>query len=141
MTEPVPETQPSVEAEAEQLPPRREPVFNMPGMVVAFIAICVIAHFVRLLRPRRAAELSGCCCMRRSSRSSTSGQLPVEFLSGGGAGHLFAAAWQHRASRRQHDLACRLRLAARQPHRTVALRALLDRHLDRRGRPALHRST
>lgn len=46
MTEPVPETQPSVEADTEQLPPRREPVFNMPGVVVAFIAICVIVYFV-----------------------------------------------------------------------------------------------
>jgi membrane associated rhomboid family serine protease len=42
MTEPVPETQPYQEPDAEQEPPRRrEPVFNMPGVVIAFIAICV----------------------------------------------------------------------------------------------------
>lgn len=27
--------------------PRREPVFNLPGVVIAFIAICVVAHLVR----------------------------------------------------------------------------------------------
>ena len=48
MTEPVPETQPSSEADAEQQPRRREPVFNMPGVVIAFIVLCVGIHLVRL---------------------------------------------------------------------------------------------
>ena len=48
MTEPVPETQPSTEADAEQEPRRREPVFNMPGVVIAFIVLCVGIHLVRL---------------------------------------------------------------------------------------------
>ena len=51
MTEPVPEaqprqTQPDAEPDAGQEPRRREPVFNIPGVVMAFIAICVIAYFV-----------------------------------------------------------------------------------------------
>lgn len=46
MTEPVPETNSSIEPDVEEAPPRREPVFNMPGVVIAFIAICVGAYFV-----------------------------------------------------------------------------------------------
>lgn len=47
MTEPVPETQTGdIPPDAEQGPRRREPVFNMPGVVIAFIAICVAAYFV-----------------------------------------------------------------------------------------------
>ena len=28
--------------------PRREPVFNLPGVVIAFIAVCVLVHLVRI---------------------------------------------------------------------------------------------
>ena len=78
MTEPVPETQPSVEAEAEQLPPHREPVFNMPGVVVAFIAICVIAYFVSnyVLDERQYFWL---LLHAAFIPILYSGQLPVEF--------------------------------------------------------------
>jgi membrane associated rhomboid family serine protease len=53
MTEPVPETQPSQTQEGagpddEQEPRRREPVFNMPGVVIAFIVACVGIHLLRL---------------------------------------------------------------------------------------------
>jgi membrane associated rhomboid family serine protease len=49
MTEPVPEGAPSSEADAaDGEPPRREPVFNMPRVVVALIAICVGIHLLRL---------------------------------------------------------------------------------------------
>jgi membrane associated rhomboid family serine protease len=57
MTEPVPETQPGqtqpggephAGPDAEQEPRRREPVFNLPGVVIAFIVACVGIHLVRL---------------------------------------------------------------------------------------------
>lgn len=46
MTEPVPETQPNAEPDDNREPRRREPVFNLPGVVIAFIAICVATYFV-----------------------------------------------------------------------------------------------
>lgn len=50
MTEQVPETptgqnQPGGGHDAGQEPRRREPVFNMPAVVIAFIAICVATYF------------------------------------------------------------------------------------------------
>jgi len=48
MTEPVPDGYPSSATDEEREPPRREPVFNMPGVVIAFIAICASIHLVRL---------------------------------------------------------------------------------------------
>jgi membrane associated rhomboid family serine protease len=45
MTEPVPETQPNTEPDNSREPRRREPVFNLPGVVIAFIAICVAGYF------------------------------------------------------------------------------------------------
>ena len=47
MTEPSPEA-PTGGAPAEERPSRREPVFNLPRVVVVFIAICTIVHLVRL---------------------------------------------------------------------------------------------
>jgi membrane associated rhomboid family serine protease len=53
MTEPVPEaqpgqTQPGAEPDAGQEPRHREPVFNIPGVVMAFIVACVGIHLLRL---------------------------------------------------------------------------------------------
>lgn len=47
MTEPVPEGHPR-ETDADRAPPRREPMFNIPGVVIAIIAICAGIHLVRL---------------------------------------------------------------------------------------------
>jgi membrane associated rhomboid family serine protease len=47
MTEPVPDTPSAdIEPSAGQEPRRQEPVFNIPGVVLAFIAICGAAYFV-----------------------------------------------------------------------------------------------
>ena len=43
MTEPDPDT-PANAPEAEEAPARREPVFNLPWIVTAFVAICVAVH-------------------------------------------------------------------------------------------------
>ena len=48
MTEPTPDGYPSSETDADREPPRREPVFNMPRVVIALIAICVGIHLLRL---------------------------------------------------------------------------------------------
>lgn len=44
MTEPVPETSPNAEPD-DNREARREPVFNLPGIVIAFITICVVGYF------------------------------------------------------------------------------------------------
>jgi membrane associated rhomboid family serine protease len=44
MTEPPDETEPGPDEAGG--PARREPVFNLPGVVIAFIAVCVGAYFV-----------------------------------------------------------------------------------------------
>ncbi len=46
MTDSVPETPPQTAPEPEE--PRREPVFNLPRVVMAFIAVCVVLHLIRL---------------------------------------------------------------------------------------------
>jgi membrane associated rhomboid family serine protease len=88
MTEPVPETQPyetqtgqtqpGTEPGSEQEPRRREPVFNMPGVVLAFIGICVAAYFVSnyLLDERQYFWL---LLHAAFIPILYSGQLPVEF--------------------------------------------------------------
>lgn len=83
MTEPVPETQtgqtrPGAEPDAGQEPRRREPVFNIPGVVIAFIAICVAAYFVSnyLLDERQYFWL---LLHAAFIPILYSGQLPVEF--------------------------------------------------------------
>ena len=48
MTEPVPETHEGAEPDDGEEPRRREPVFNLPGVVIAFIVACVGVHLVRL---------------------------------------------------------------------------------------------
>lgn len=48
MTEPVHETQGPDEPDGVEEPQRREPVFNLPGVVIAFIVACVGIHLVRL---------------------------------------------------------------------------------------------
>jgi membrane associated rhomboid family serine protease len=48
MREPAPESPPDLAAGGEIAPPRREPVFNLPLVVIALIAVCVIVHLVRL---------------------------------------------------------------------------------------------
>jgi membrane associated rhomboid family serine protease len=84
MTEQVPETppgqnQPEAGPDAEQEPRRREPVFNMPGVVIAFIAICVVAYFVMtyLLDEEQYFWL---LLHAAFIPILYSGQLPVEFL-------------------------------------------------------------
>jgi membrane associated rhomboid family serine protease len=46
MNDPLPDTPKDVDADAAGDPPHREPVFNLPGIVIAFIAICVGAHVI-----------------------------------------------------------------------------------------------
>lgn len=46
MTEPVAETPQSAQEQEEQR--RREPIFNLPAIVVAFIVVCTGVHLVRL---------------------------------------------------------------------------------------------
>ncbi len=128
----------NVEADAEQLPPRREPVFNMPGVVVAFIAICVIASSRQATTSSTSGNISGCCCTRRSSRSSMSGQLPVEFypVAGPVTYSLLHGSIAHLAVNMIWLAAFGSPLANRiGPLRFVLV---LGRHLDRSGRPALH---
>jgi membrane associated rhomboid family serine protease len=48
MSEPAPESPSDVAVEGDQAPPRREPVFNLPAVVIALIALCVIVDLVRL---------------------------------------------------------------------------------------------
>ncbi|MDQ2634812.1 MAG: rhomboid family intramembrane serine protease [Pseudomonadota bacterium] len=48
MTEPVPEIPPDQNQTGEQEARRREPVFNMPGVVIALIVVCVGIHLARL---------------------------------------------------------------------------------------------
>ena len=48
MTEPVPDAHPSSEIDAGHEPRRREPMFNMPRVILGFIAICVGVHLLRL---------------------------------------------------------------------------------------------
>ena len=48
MTEPGPDIPTNPTEEAEAAPVRREPVFNLPPVVTAFVAICVAVHLVRL---------------------------------------------------------------------------------------------
>jgi membrane associated rhomboid family serine protease len=48
MTEPAPESQARAEPAEGEGPRRREPMFNLPGVVTAFIVACVGIHLVRL---------------------------------------------------------------------------------------------
>ncbi|MEP9388225.1 rhomboid family intramembrane serine protease [Mesorhizobium sp. KR9-304] len=48
MTEPVPEIQAGGDPGEGEEPRRREPIFNLPGVVIAFIIACVGIHLVRL---------------------------------------------------------------------------------------------
>ena len=48
MTEPVPDIPTDGAQETEEAPARREPVFNLPPVVAAVIALCVTVHFIRL---------------------------------------------------------------------------------------------
>ena len=48
MTEPVPEAPESAEPDDGEERRRREPMFNLPGVVIAFIVACVGIHLVRL---------------------------------------------------------------------------------------------
>ena len=48
MTEPVPESHEGTEPDGGEEPRRREPVLNLPGVVIAFIVACVGVHLVRL---------------------------------------------------------------------------------------------
>jgi membrane associated rhomboid family serine protease len=48
MTEPAPESPSDLAAEGEKAPAPREPLFNLPLVVIALIALCVIVDLVRL---------------------------------------------------------------------------------------------
>lgn len=48
MTDAAPQSPAGEQSPPDEMPARREPVFNIPQVVLAFIGICVIIHLVRL---------------------------------------------------------------------------------------------
>jgi len=51
-------TEPSVEEPRAEEPPAREPVFNLPAIVIAFIAACVAVHLLRAFALSQDQDLS-----------------------------------------------------------------------------------